>query len=157
MSEERCPECGAAVSRGLAGCQAAWDEFSMKAYSDPEYAALHDLAFDAYCMQHPEQYGRSAKSYAAHLTRLCCGLEYNRDPAVYAAIRKWLDGKVALDKPSLLSERGDLTIVDALAARNPLEHARLVEEWARSVWEAYTEQHELARDWIRAAVETYRR
>jgi hypothetical protein len=68
-----------------------------------------------------------------------------------------LDGKVALDKPSLLSERGDLTIIDALAARNPLEHARLVEEWAHSVWKAYTDQHELARDWIRAAVETYRR
>jgi hypothetical protein len=152
MPEERCPECGAIVQGGLAGCQAAWEAVAFQAYRNPAYAALYDLAFDAYCMQHPEQYGRSAKSYAAHLTRLCCGLEYNRDPAVYAAIRRFLDGRVSLEKPPLLSERGQLTILDVLAAHNPQEHTRLVEEWANSVWKAYTKQQALAREWIRVAL-----
>ena len=157
MSEGRCPECGAFVRGGLAGCQAIWDEISFMAFSNPAYAAMHDLAFDNYCMQHPEQYGRSAKSYAAHLTRLCCGLEYNRDPAVYSAIRQWLDGKVELEKPQLLSERGHLNILSVRAAQNAEEHTQLVQEWARSVWEAYTKQQELARDWVRAALANYKK
>ncbi|HBY98536.1 MAG: DUF5946 family protein [Ardenticatenaceae bacterium] len=153
MNDERCPECGAFVSGGLVGCRAVWDEIAVLAYSHPTYAATRDLAFDAYCMQHPEQYGRSAKSYAAHLTRLCCGLEHSADPAIYAAIRQWLDGvKVEIEKPPLLSERGHLTVLDVRAARTPAEHTRLVHEWAGTVWEAYREQHALARNWIRAAL-----
>ncbi len=156
MSEDRCPDCGASVIGGRAGCQALWDEIGAWDYSDPNYAATHDLAFDTYCMQHVERYCHSAKSYAAHLTRLCCGLEYAGDPKIYAAIQKWLNGTVTLEKPGAPSHRGQMTVADLRAARNVEEHTRLVHDWAQSVWEAYTAQHDIARNWIRDALSATR-
>lgn len=152
-SENRCPACGAAVDGGRAGCQALWDEIGAKAYRDLAYAAVRDLAFDSYCMQHLETYCRSAKSYAAHLTRLCCGLEYGGDPAVYAAIQRWLNGRVSLEKPEAPGHRGTLTVVDVWAAANGEAYQELVRAWADEVWAAYEGQHALAHRWIRAAVD----
>ncbi len=151
MNKDRCPECGASVMGGRAGCQAVWDEISARAYSDPAYVATRDLAFDAYCLQHLKRYCRSAKSYAAHLTRLCCGLEYDGDPKVYDAIQKWLNGAVAIERPHTPSHRGQMTVADLRAARNAQEHTRLVHDWVNNVWKAYTAQHDIARNWIETA------
>ncbi len=140
------------MSGGRAGCQTLFDELNAQALADARYAAVRDLAFDAYCMQHLDRYCRSAKSYAAHLTRLCCGIEHAGNPAVYAAIQKWLNGTRELVKPNVLSERGRMTVVDARAARNADEHRRLVREWAESVWRAYAAQHGIARAWIQDAL-----
>lgn len=153
MSTAQCTGCGANVNGGREACQAIWDEISFLMYENASYVVCRDLAFDSYCMQHPEQYGRSPKSYAAHLTRLCCGLEFNADPAVYAAIHRWLDGKVNLTKPALLSARGDLTVLHVHNAENGEAFKRLVKEWAESVWQAYHEQHALAHQWIEAALQ----
>jgi Family of unknown function (DUF5946) len=73
-----CPECGVLVDGRRASCQVLFDELSAQAYADLQYAASQQLAFDTYCMRHVDPYCRSAKSYAAHLTRLCCGLEYGK-------------------------------------------------------------------------------
>jgi hypothetical protein len=155
---DHCPACGAPVAGGQAGCQALLDELNAQAYADARYGAVRDLAFDAYCMQHLERYCRSAKSYAAHLTRLCCGIEHAGDPAVYAAIQRWLNGAVALEKPEPPAHLGRLTIADVRGvarspqgARDAAEHARLVRAWAADVWAAYAAQHALARAWLRAA------
>jgi hypothetical protein len=151
-SEERCPDCGASVNGGREGCQSLFDEIMLRAYSDPLYAATHPLALDAYCMQHTERYCRSAKSYAAHLTRLCCGLEHNGDHKVYEAIQKSLNGAVAFEKPEAQGSRGQMTVADLTAASDVEEHTRLVKEWAASVWEAYASQHDIARGWIKDAL-----
>ena len=153
MSDDRCPECGASAG-GRAGCRAIFDEMSAHAYADSAYGAVHDLVVDAYSMQHPNEHGRSAKSYAAHLTRLCCALEFGADPTVYAAIPRWMNGSVAPPRPESLSRRGLLTIADVHTARTGEEHKRLVRAWAEKVWEAYAPQHELAREWIRSALAT---
>jgi hypothetical protein len=152
IDTNRCPECGAAVAAGRAGCQALYDAFAAQAYGDLAYASLHDLAFDTYCMQHPDTYCRSAKSYAAHLTRLCCGLEHGSAAGVYAAIQIWLNGSVALEKPAVPPQRGAITIVDVAAAHTNQVHRRLVQSWAENVWAAYAHQHELARAWVLAAI-----
>lgn len=152
MSQDKCPDCGAWVTGGQTGCQAMYDEIAVRAYTDLHYAAVRDLAFDTYCMQHPDTYGRSAKSYAAHLTRLCCGVEYGGDLAVYAAIQKWLSGRVALEKPEILSFRGSMTIADVWAAQTAETHVKVVQAWARNVWQAYASQHQMARAWVRAAL-----
>jgi hypothetical protein len=152
MSAGQCPECGAPLAGGRAACQAVFDELAAQAYGDARYRAAYTLAFDTYCMQHRERYCRSAKSYAAHLTRLCCGLEYDGEPRVYEAIRNWLDGHVALEKPAAPARPRSLTVVDARQARSPEEHRRLVRAWAENVWEAYAGQHDLARAWIEAAL-----
>ena len=149
---EVCPACGAIVAGGRDGCQAVFDELTARAYADLAYTRVRDLAFDTYCMQHLESYCRSAKSYAAHLTRLCCGLEYDGDPRIYEAIQHWLNGAAKVEKPQVLSRLGSMTVMDVRNAPNAEEHARLVRDWAANVWEAYRPQHDLAREWIRAAL-----
>jgi hypothetical protein len=151
IEQDRCPDCGALVLGGRAGCQALWDEIASQAYQNLERASVHNLAFDTYCMQHPEPYCRSAKSYAAHLTRLCCGLEYDGDPAIYAAIQRWLNGNISLEKPKVLPRRGALTIADVAGARDGQEYKERVQAWAENVWAAYATQHDLAHTWLKAA------
>lgn len=145
--KDNCPDCGAAVQGGREGCEAVWYALS---YGE-RIAPLG--AFDAYCMQHLSKYCASAKSYAAHLTRLCCGLEYGGDPQVYAAIQRWLNGKRPLTKPTILPFLGDMTIVDVQNGRSPQERTHLMQRWIENVWQAYEPQHELAHNWIQQALE----
>ena len=152
MAKDRCPDCGALVANGREGCQAAFDELSARAYGDLAYAAVQALALDAYCMQHVDKYCRSAKSYAAYLTRLCCGLEYGGDPHVYAAIQKWLNGSIEIRKPPILNDRGRMTVMEVRSAPNAAEYGQRVREWAKIVWAAYASQHDLPRNWIKAAL-----
>ena len=147
---DHCPDCGAPVN-GREACQALWDEISIRVYLDLSYGRTHDLGFDAFCMQHP-RYTRSAKSYAAHLTRLCCGLEFNASPAVYRAIRTWLNAKVEMQKPDAPESVGSVTVADVSAAQDAEEHHRRIQTWAENVWAAYASQHELARSWIQQAL-----
>jgi|SRR5579859_1238962 len=149
---ECCPDCGAPVAGGRAGCQALYDALAAPGAGALGLSARRDLAFDAYCMQHPDTYCRSAKSYAAHLTRLCCGLEYGGDPQVYRAIQRWLNGTVKLEKPAVLTARGQMTVADLQAASSPEEMARLAQAWAEEVWRAYASQHGLAHEWIQKAL-----
>ncbi len=148
----RCPDCGAPVAGGRDGCQALWIEFSARAYIDLRYASVRDLAFDAYCMQHLDMYCRSGKSYAAHLARLCCGLEHGGSQIVYFAIQRWLNGSSSIERPEPPSRRGDLTISDALGANDVEEYQTLVQAWASDVWAAYSAQHELVHLWIKTAM-----
>lgn len=149
---ERCPQCGTSVAGGRAGCEALFDEIRFAATADRRIATVHRLAFDTYCMQHPESYCVSAKSYAAHLTGLCCGVEHNGDPAIYAAIPRWLNGSVALEKPEVLTRRGAITIANVLATPNVEARVKRIHEWADHVWGFYASQHELAQAWITAAL-----
>ena len=149
MKREPCPSCGAPLG-GRAGCQAAFDHVSAQAWTSPGRGAVHNLVVDTYAMQHPEEYGRSPKSYAAHLTALCCGLEHAGDQKLYWAIARWLDGPAALEKPPLAARRGRLTIADVVAPAREDEYANLVRHWAGDVWAAYVDQQTLARTWLGA-------
>lgn len=143
---KNCPDCGATVLGGRDGCEALWHEAF---YS---YRSQHPAAFDAYCMQHLETYCASAKSYAAHLTRLGCGLEYEAAPQVYAAIQKWLNGQKHLEKPAILPFLGAMTIADVHKARSDIERAQVTKAWVDTVWAAYEPQQPLARLWIEEAL-----
>jgi hypothetical protein len=136
---------------GRAGCQAIFDEVSAAVYTDICRAAVHDLFVDAYSMQHPEEYGRSGKSYAAHLMRLCCGVERKADPAAYESIRRWLDGGRTIAKPALLTARGAVTVADVAKVADDA-YAAAVRNWAGVVWAAYSDQHALAREWVDSAL-----
>ncbi len=104
MPEHVCHECGAALG-GVDGCVAAINELLVRAQADAQYAGLYRLAFDCFCMQHPERQCVSAKSYAAHLMGLCHGLERHAVPLTYWAIPKWLNTPRALVKPPVLPDR----------------------------------------------------
>ena len=75
-------------------------------YADVRYGRVYRVAFDAYCMQHPEDYGASARSYAAHLVGLCCGVERAGDAKAYRAIPHWLNGPKTIEKPDAPADRG---------------------------------------------------
>ena len=103
-------------------------------------------------MQHVERYGLSAKSYAAHLTGLCVAIEHGGDAAINEAVRQMLDGKGApIEKPEILGQRGEITIVDVLAAPDVMAQVEMVKAWAASIWEAYESQQGIAREWIKDA------
>src|SRR4029453_1073717 len=97
-----CECCGAALG-GLDACVAAMQQMLVQAQQDARYAGVYRLAFDAFCMQHPERHGVSAKAYAAHLMGLCHGIEHADRPNQYWSIPKWLNRPRHLEKPPLLS------------------------------------------------------
>ena len=120
----------------------------------PDAAALFRLFVDTFAMQHPQRSCKSAKSYAAHFTGLCCGVEYNGAKSLYAALQRWLNGPaeaIGITRPIEPDYRGALTIRYVYDAQTEAEFAARVREWAREVWEAYSSQHEIARNWIRKA------
>ncbi|MER3427609.1 MAG: hypothetical protein C4334_05840 [Pyrinomonas sp.] len=121
----------------------------VKDYSDYRYARTHRLMVDTYCLQHPDAYMRSGKSFAVHLTGMCAALEYEDSAAINRAVQRWLNGARIIAKPAQMpAHRGDLTIMYIHSATDAEEHHRRVREWARSVWAAWSEHHDLARQWI---------
>ncbi len=152
VTQDKCPSCGAAVEGGQTGCEAVFNEIGARAFRDPRLGSVQQLVVDAYCLQHPEPYCHSVKSFAAHLTRMCCGLERGGRSETYAAIPRWLNGPANLEKPAPPDFRGRITIADVRAAANVEDHKRIVQEWAKEVWAAYSSQHALAREWLDAAL-----
>ena len=132
-------------------CKKLFEEILAKEFSDFRYARVHRLTVDTYSLQHPDVYMISAKSFAAHLTGMCCAMAYANDPNLLRILQKWLDGKKQLQKPPALTNLGSLTIAHITNARDGLEHARLVNEWAADVWNAYSVYHGLAKHWIETA------
>lgn len=145
----------AMCSCGLASeteCRRQFEEILAKEFSDYRYARVHRLTVDTYSLQHPDPYMISAKSFAAHLTGMCCAMEHESDRDLLRALQQWLNGKrEALAKPEPVEKPGELTIAHVLDAADVGEHERLVREWAEDVWEAYAVHHQLARDWIETA------
>lgn len=139
-----CPACGAPLG-GRAGCQETFDAVSAAAWQDTTRAAVHNLVVDIYAMQHPEEYGRSAKSYLQHLSALCCGVEHPGEARLYWSIAPTFDGTPATPKPPLLTERGRVTIADIVTGP-PGDYVARVRAWAAAVWLAYGSQHDVARE-----------
>lgn len=150
---EYCPECGAPVLGGRAGCQRLFDEILARELGDYRYAREHRLMVDVYSLQHPVEYMRSAKSYAAHLTGMYAALERGGTAEVNRAVQAWLNGPQSFQRPDNPGprQRGVLTIVHVHEAGEPEEHVRRVREWAQSAWEAWRGYHHVAKQWIEEA------
>jgi hypothetical protein len=141
-----CPSCGAPLG-GRDGCQSHFDDLSAQAWNHPVRGAMHNLVVDAYALQHPDEYCESAKSYAAHLTGLCCGVEHPGDQKLYWQIARWLDGPATIEKPAVLDARGRQTIATIVNLPDDA-YRSAVRQWALSVWTAYESQQYLARTWL---------
>ena len=147
-----CEDCGAAVALGNAGCLQSFEAILAREFSDYRYGKIHRLTVDTYALQHPEAYMRSGKSFAAHLTGMCAALEYEDPPALNRVVQKWLSTNPKIDKPvHLPDQRGNLTITYVHGASDVDEHTQRVRDWARDVWSAWSEHHDLAKSLIRTA------
>ena len=150
VQTDRCDGCGLAVDGGTDGCQALFDDESVREYGNVKFAGRRRLVVDTYALQHPERYCRSAISLAAHLTGLCVAVEHRaREEVLNDAVQRWLSRRPELDKPALPAEHGRLTIADVLAAKDVVNHRAIVERWARGTWAAYADLHAVARAWVR--------
>lgn len=110
------------------------------------------MLVDTYAMQHPEEYGASAKSYIRHLFALCCLLEHPGDERLYWARPGPANRRPTPTppKPALLTVRGSLTVEHPLRTVDDATYQTAVREWAANVWAAYAPQHELARTYLAA-------
>jgi hypothetical protein len=139
-------------------CHNLFEAILEKEFSDFRYARVHRLTVDAYSLQHPDRYMISAKSFAAHLTGMCCAMEHDGDRDLLHALQQWLSGKSEnLEKPPIPARFGNLTIAHPAAASDGDDHARRVQEWAAGVWKAWDIYHELARIWIAEAAQGQRK
>lgn len=144
-----CEDCGASAAQGEAGCLNLFEEILAREFSDYRYGRIHRLTVDVYSLQHPGAYMRSGKSFAAHLTGMCAAMEYDDPPAINQTVQKWLSTNPKIDKPAQLpKQRGTLTIGHIHKASDADEHANRVREWAREVWDSWSEYHKLARSLI---------
>jgi uncharacterized protein DUF5946 len=146
-----CSGCGLSIEDGSAGCQALFEELTARDFSDFRYGKYHRLGVDSYCLQHPDRYCISPKSFMAHLGGLCCAFNYAADPEAYRALQRSLNAP-KLEKPSLPTFRGRVTIADVLRTEDPASYGEEIQRWARSVWDAYVELQPFAESWLRKAL-----
>jgi hypothetical protein len=163
-AETPCPGCGILlpVSRGpthryLEGSAACWEVFGRilaKEFGDPAYWPPHALTVDTYAAQHPGVEGpQTTHSAAFHLMGLCMVVERGMD----ASRAAWMRQRATrihkelgcLDPPAF---RGAMTVLDVVKATTPEDHARLVGEWAATVWSAWGAYHDVVRGWVERVV-----
>ncbi len=153
MKINSCSDCGVEVPDDMAACSNLFDAVLARDFSDYQYFQTHRMLVDAYSLQHPDQYMRSGKSFAAHLTGMCAAMEYTGDTLVNRAVQQWLNGAKVLTKPDKLPDfRGSITVLYVYEAMNGLDHNNRVREWAADVWRAWASLHDLARIWIEEAL-----
>lgn len=159
LVDSKCTECGAEVPNEFTGCfelfMSILTPLGLRRAESPDIAMLYHLIVDTGAMQHPQGGCKSAKSYAAHLTGLCCGVEFNGSKSIRAALQRWLNGSadsIGITRPTEPDSRGVLTIRYVYDAETDEELIARVHKWAKQVWEAYSSQHGIARNWIREAI-----
>jgi len=150
---ETCPDCGAPVG-GREECQKLFDAVLARQFSEALYFNVHRTTVDCYSLQHPERYCASFKSFAAHLTGLCCAMEFNREPNMMRAIHTGLDGPDQRTRPPFVEQRGEITIESVHGASDLVSHREAVQSWANSVWKAWSRYHDLARTLLAEMVES---
>lgn len=150
---EACASCGLVVAEGAEGCQRLFESIGLREFEDMRFARYHRIVVDVYAMQHPDRYGRSAKSFAAHLTGLCAWIEDEGGAqSVNASVQRWLSGPSPIARPPLPPTYGALTIRNVVDAEDPVRYGEALRAWARSTWDAYASLHAIAHDWIARAL-----
>ncbi len=159
MPDIKCIGCGALVPDtdgpthayigASPGCWAIYGEVLAKEYGEYGYPAVHRLTVDAYAVQHPGTPSRrSIQSVAVHLISLYLVLERGYESAkatwVMQRVVSHSEHFVWLEPPSSM---GAMTVVDVNRAKDLAEHERLVQEWARASWEAWSQHREQVERW----------
>jgi hypothetical protein len=154
VTQQDCPHCGARAVGGEEGCNRLFQEVVGREFSQAELFRVHRLTVDAYSLQHPDRYMKSAKSAVAHLTGMCWAMEGDDDPSVSIALSRFLDGNPEFTRPEpppAPGMRGEMTVLDVHSATDSPAHVERVRAWAAQAWESWSYHHEQARRWVAEA------
>jgi hypothetical protein len=150
-----CPDCQALVPEtdgpthpyigANPGCWGIYGEVLAREYGDhPKFQNVHRLTVDAYAVQHPgKPERRSIQSINVHLVALYLMLEKRMTPtqvtqAMGRLIEECAESFEWLEPPA---ELGKVKVTSVWLAETPEEHARTVQVWARSCWDAWSAHH----------------
>lgn len=150
-----CPGCGASVRDipgnphkyigAAGGCWEIYGHILAKEYGEYRYPEpTHQLTVHTYAVQHPGRPSRqSIQSVTLHLVGLYCilerGLTATRSTQIMDRVLVHAHTFVWLEPPV---PNGRMTVLDVAPARDRDEHRRVVEQWARDVWGAWTRHHD---------------
>ncbi len=142
ITTQDCPYCCAKDIGGLEACQATYYQIAL-GNNLALTSGLGRAIFDAYCLQHPEIYCKSAKSYAAHLAFLYCWITHPDRHDVLEAVHRGLNGPFTSEKAFVpqVGKRGALTILYLQKAQSLEEVTARASEWINTIWDAYSELH----------------
>ncbi|MCL5738315.1 MAG: DUF5946 family protein [Bacteroidetes bacterium] len=157
----KCYGCGALVKDipgephkyigASAGCWEIYGEILAKEYGEYGYPeTVHRLTVDTYAIQHSGKPSRqSIQSVNTHLISLYLVLEKGlEDVEATQAIGKVLEHVsefVWLEPPV---PNGQMTVLDVVKAVDFSEHQKLVEKWARDVWNAWSVYHYIVQSFV---------
>lgn len=151
---EPCIGCGALVTvsdgpthayiGASPGCWQLYGEVLAKEYGEYRNPPVHRLTVDAYAAQHPGEPGRrSSQSVAVHLVGLHLILDRGFTPGrATRALGQLIDQLAPFPWLPPPADLGALTVLEVHAASNLDEHSERVEQWARSVWNAWSMHHQ---------------
>jgi hypothetical protein len=118
-------------------------------YSNPSYFKVHHLTVDAYSVQHPGTPSRhNTKSVVVHLIGLFAGLEQQLSQQKVAKLMDGATQKIKFEWLDPPQNRGDITVADVLKAQSAVEHEKLVHQWARESWSAWSDYHRQVEKWF---------
>lgn len=154
----RCSGCGAVVPSSPGpthryigaspGCWAIYGNVLTREYRELGRPPEHRLIVDAYAAQHPGRESLQAvRSVAIHLIALHLVLERETPLGQISLILRRYSKRPEFHWLTPPETMGDLTIVDVRGAREREAYARLCVVWARSVWDAWANHHEVVRSW----------
>ena len=136
------------------GCWEIFGQVLAREYSAGALDITHRLTVDAYSLQHPGTPGRQTiQSMNVHLVSLHLILERGATASeALLGIRRTLKASsqfVWFEPPV---PNGTTTVLDVAPARDMDDHKRLVDLWARDVWQAWSGHHDHVREFARRNV-----
>jgi hypothetical protein len=153
-----CPGCGLAMPPRKTNTSGSYYNTSVECwdlytevlgteYSDPVlFGQVHQLTVDSYAVQHAGG-PHPDKSVTVHLCGLYLALEKGiRSPYIPPLLQRLAAAIDVWPHCEPPAEKVALTVFDVAFCDSSEDHARVVREWARAVWAAWSEYHaELAR------------
>ena len=139
-----CERCGAELPAGKT-CRDLYNELSLYTLAHPDPRFLHQHIVDAYGASHV---GPESKLILGSASLI----------GLYLFVEKGYTGKQVQNahvelgnnmkewpRFVLPKEKASITVLDALRAREGEERDRVIEEWARAVWDMWKSEHETVR------------
>lgn len=132
------------------GCWQTYGEVLAREYSDPEFAAAHGRAVDAYAVQHPGQLSpQSIQSIGLHLVRLCLLLEHGfNDEAAGEATFVISRGKAKFHWLTPPRSMGEVTAIDVWKTEGASAHVQRVRGGQSPPGRLGSQHHDQIEEWV---------